>query len=149
MSAADFFRRMRERFCVEIEFEEFGRIWNSIFYEDGEVSGMVRALKAAGHTLYLLSNTNELHYGFIERNFPIVGVFDRHILSHRIGARKPEKRIYEEIFRHTDVPPHETLFIDDMEENIRGAVEMGLLTHHFTGAGGLRERLAAEGVKGI
>jgi len=39
---------------------------------------------------------------------------------------KPEKEIYEMIINRYHLEANETLFIDDMKENVNAAVELGL-----------------------
>lgn len=58
--------------------------------------------------------------------------FDFQILSYQVGARKPEKEIYQEIFKYVDFEPTEVLFIDDKKENVQGAREVGLNARHYT-----------------
>jgi putative hydrolase of the HAD superfamily len=149
VSTEEFFKGLSDRFKLDLTIEEFGHIWNSIFWEDPEVIAIVRGLKARGYPLFLLSNTNELHFDFIRREFPIVNEFDQLILSHEVKSRKPEREIYEEILKRTHVRPEEVLFVDDMEQNVRGAEELGIKAHLFTGAAGLRDRLALEGITGV
>lgn len=149
VTTEEFFRGLSERFKLDLSLEEFGGIWNSIFWEDPEVISIVRNLKARGFPLFLLSNTNELHFDFIRREFPIVSEFDQLILSHEVKSRKPEREIYEEILKRSDALPEEVLFVDDMEQNVRGAEALGIKAHLFAGAAGLRARLAEEGITGV
>jgi len=146
ISTEEFFNNLKREFALEIGFEEFRDVWISIFREDKEVSGIVRELKAKGVRLFVLSNTNEMHYDYIDCAFPVVRLFDEHILSHQVKTRKPERAIYDEIFKRTDALPGEVLFIDDMEKNVAAAAEMGIRTHHFKGAADLRKFLSAEGL---
>ena len=52
--------------------------------------------------------------------------FDAVYYSHLIRLRKPERDIYEYVLADADILPGETLFIDDLEENIAGAAELGI-----------------------
>jgi putative hydrolase of the HAD superfamily len=74
-----------------LTFEEFRGIWNPIFREDREVTDAILYLKSKGCPVFLLSNTNELHFSYIIERYPIVHVLDEWILSFEAGVKKPEK----------------------------------------------------------
>ena len=79
------------------------------------------------YRLFLLSNTNEIHRIKFHRNFeadfgyPFYDLFERNFYSHKMGMRKPNPQIYLQALKEADLVPEETLFIDDMEENIEAA----------------------------
>jgi epoxide hydrolase-like predicted phosphatase len=59
-------------------------------------------------------------------------MFDATIFSCAEGARKPEQRIYKIALDRLQAVPRETVFIDDKEENIAAAVELGIHGILFT-----------------
>ncbi|KJF42882.1 HAD family hydrolase [Draconibacterium sediminis] len=86
------------------------------------------------YNLYLFSNTNQIH---IDRllsefktqhgiNFP--SLFKTVYYSHEIHDRKPEVSAYEKVIKLSGVNPEETLFIDDLKDNIDAAQKAGLKT---------------------
>ena len=91
------------------------------------------------YNTYLLSNTNEIH----ERAFnkvlqttcgylTLAMFFDRIYLSHRVGLRKPDPKIFELVLRENKLNPSETLFIDDSPQHIESATLLGIQTIHVT-----------------
>jgi len=142
-SSLQFFLDVRGRYGLRIEFEEFADIWNNIFRENPEVDEMIVHLKAQGIPLFLLSNTNELHFAHIIDRYPIVHLFDEWLLSFEVGAKKPKKRIYDAIFEKMDVRPHEVFYIDDVEEYVRMARSMGMNGLVYKEAGDLRDAIGA------
>ncbi|NSA87372.1 HAD superfamily hydrolase (TIGR01509 family) [Clostridium beijerinckii] len=48
------------------------------------------------------------------------------MVSYKEKLLKPEKEIYEKILYRYSLEPGETLFIDDMEQNIEAAIKFGL-----------------------
>lgn len=126
MSSTDFFIRLKERYKLEIDFEEFKEIWNPIFREDREVNDTIFYLKNKGYPLFLLSNTNELHFTYITELCPIVHSMDEWILSFEVGAKKPKQRIYDEIFKRTDVERGDVLYIDDIKRYVEAAQGFGM-----------------------
>jgi putative hydrolase of the HAD superfamily len=125
-SSLEFFLEVKDRYRLGLEFDAFKDIWNNIFWENAEVNEIIVYLKAKGFPLFLLSNTNELHFAHIIERYPIVHVMDEWILSFEVGAKKPKRRIYEAIFEKCDVRRDEVLYIDDTEEYVRCAAGMGI-----------------------
>lgn len=145
-SSLEFFSHLRERYELELRFDEFKEIWNNIFTENAEVKEIVSCLKAQGFPLFLLSNTNELHFNYILERYPVVSLMDEFILSHEVGAKKPKQRIFEAIFERTDAKAEEIFYIDDMAAYIERAREMGIRGLVFKQASDLRDVLATEGI---
>jgi len=90
------------------------------------------------HNVYLLSNTNQIHYPFIEgyvkanfKSLDFNSLFKKVYLSHEIKLRKPNKAIFEFVLKDADLIAEETFFIDDSEEHIATAKSLGIKTHHL------------------
>jgi len=126
MSSVDFFAKLREKYKLELEFEEFQDIWNIIFEENAEVNDIITYLKSKGFPVFLLSNTNELHFSYIMERYPIVHSLDEWILSYEVGAKKPKQKIYDTIFEKTDTVRGEVLYVDDVPEYVEAAKTYGL-----------------------
>lgn len=63
-----------------------------------------------------------------------------------VGLRKPEPAIYRRALDILGSAPDQTLFIDDRQENVDGAVAAGMKAIRFTGAEALRSELEKLGV---
>jgi FMN phosphatase YigB (HAD superfamily) len=126
MSSVDFFAKLREKYKLELEYDEFKDIWNIIFQEDSEVNNAILYLKNKGYPVFLLSNTNELHFSYIMERYPIVHSLDEWILSYEVGAKKPKQKIFDTIFEKTDTARGEVLYIDDVPEYVEAAKNYGL-----------------------
>ena len=125
-SSEEFFLELRKRYGLTIEFEEFSEIWNNIFWEDPEVNEIILHLKAKGYPIFLLSNTNELHFSYVLDRFPIVHILDEWILSFEVGAKKPDRRIYDAIFEKADVDRAKVFYIDDIDAYVSAARSYGI-----------------------
>jgi glucose-1-phosphatase len=127
MTSMEFFGRLRERYKLELEYEEFQDIWNQIFWENPDVNDMILYLKDKGYPIFLLSNTNELHFSYITARYPIVHSLDEWILSYEVGAKKPKQQIFDEIFeKRKDLNRDEVLYIDDIPGYVEAAKGYGL-----------------------
>lgn len=140
ISSEEFFKSLKDRYRLSIRFDAFVPIWNEIFTESREVSEIIRSLKGRKR-LGLLSNTNSLHFDYALSRFPILRVFDRWILSHEVGHKKPAPEIFHAAIRWASVEPEKILFIDDIRGHIDAALSLGLQAIHFVSNHALKEAL--------
>jgi glucose-1-phosphatase len=140
-SSEEFFGSLKKRFRLLISFEEFAPIWNEIFTENEAVSGIVRSLKGK-KKLGLLSNTNPLHFDYALSKFPILRIFDKWILSHEVGFKKPAREIFQTAIEWAGVEPEKILFVDDTKGHVDAALSLGLRGIHFASALRLKEDMA-------
>ncbi len=70
------------------------------------------------------------------------GLFDHVIDSSAVALRKPDSRIYQHLLELLDRPAEEVVFIDDFEENLPAAADLGITTILFKGVAACREALA-------
>jgi glucose-1-phosphatase len=141
VSSLQFFQSLKELFQLSLSYEAFVPIWNEIFIENPEVSEMI-LLQRGMWRLGLLSNTNSLHFDYVLSTFPIVRVFDRWILSHEVGSKKPAIEIFQTAMAWAGVEPENILFIDDLKRNVDAALSLGIQGIHFVSARQLREELS-------
>lgn len=142
-----FFEAFCELIGVRTTFERFCQIWNSIFLPPTLVPEELLEELSRGYTLLLLSNTNAIHYRFLERNYAHIGHFHHHVLSHEAGAQKPERKIYDDALAAAGVQPEEVFFTDDLPENIEAARQLGIDAEVFTGVPDLQRHLENRGVR--
>lgn len=89
------------------------------------------------YNLYLLSNTNELHWEhasphvFLYQGKDIKTCFKQIFLSFRMGIAKPNPAIFRTALKEAGLLPEETLFIDDSETNCQAAASVGIQTAHY------------------
>jgi glucose-1-phosphatase len=90
--------------------------------------------------VYLLSNTNNIHLQYINEQLlknltgenNLDGYFHRAYYSHRMGKRKPDADIFEQVLQENHLTPAHTLFLDDNPDNIKGAKHVGIQTVYVT-----------------
>ncbi len=108
-----------------LSFDEFESAWNTIFVR--EVPGIDAALKniSARLPLYALTNANPMHMRRL-RQYPAMRHFHQIFTSYELKCRKPEPEIYQRLCAAIALAPAQLLFLDDREENVRGAQAFGL-----------------------
>jgi putative hydrolase of the HAD superfamily len=146
MSTVEFFSELKRQFRLDMDIDAFKDIWNPIFREDREVNEAIVYLKEKGYPLFLLSNTNELHFSYIIDKYPIIHSFDEWLLSFEVGAKKPKRRIYEAIFEKMDVQPGEVFYIDDIPQYVEVAKHLGIDGMVFKNAHQLWEFIRKNGI---
>jgi putative hydrolase of the HAD superfamily len=145
VSSRDFFQSLKDHLRLTLSFEDFKPIWNDIFWENEEVSEIIRSLKGKKR-LGLLSNTNPLHFDYILSKFPVVKVFDQWFLSHEMGFKKPAIEIFRKAIDWAGVEPEKILFIDDLKPYVEVAVSLGIRGIHFASHHDLKNHLIKLGL---
>jgi putative hydrolase of the HAD superfamily len=145
LSSQEFYHRLLTRFRLDLPYPQFSAMWNEIFDPMPEMEAVVEQLQAR-YPLYLLSNTNALHFHYIRERFPVLRHFRRFILSFEVGSRKPEPQIFQVLIRAAGHPPERILYVDDKPEFVAAAQHQGLVAWHFTSPQELKEHLRAEGL---
>ena len=145
MTSQEFYRQILAQFKVSLEFDRFARWWNSLFSPMPEMEEVVIRL-AQDYPLYLMSNTNALHFEYIQDNYPIMKQFSHFVLSYQVGSRKPEHGIYEHLLQQAEMAPERILFIDDKLPFVAAAREHGIQAWQFTSCEALKWQLMAHGL---
>jgi putative hydrolase of the HAD superfamily len=90
-------------------------------------------LNRAGIKTGILSNIGDAMEAGVLARFPALTAFDHRTFSHRLGIAKPDAEIYRHAVGGLGVPSGEILFVDDREENIRSAREVGMVAVQYSG----------------
>lgn len=127
-----------QKFDAEISELKIERAWNSMLLDIPENRIQLIVSLSKKYNVYLLSNTNEIHYQFINeyviQKFNVSSfksVFKRVYLSHELKLRKPNPTIFKTVLSDEKLLPKETLFIDDTLEHINAAKQLGIKTLHL------------------
>ncbi len=127
-----------QKFDTSISEKEIEKAWNSMLLDIPENRIQLIKSLAKKYNVYLLSNTNEIHYQYIEnyavQEFNVLSfksIFKQVYLSHEIKLRKPNTAIFKYVLKEANLLRHETLFIDDTLEHINSAKQLGIKTHHL------------------
>ena len=105
--------------------------------------GWIRSLKDAGYRLYCITNFTPAGYEQCYDCISFVEKFDGCVFSFREGVVKPDPQIYRILLERYDLKAEECVFIDDTEENVRGAEKLGFKGIVFTGYEDAAAKLAA------
>lgn len=124
ISEEKFIKRMLEILDHKIDAETFCKYFSEIFEENKEVTALLPELKKK-YKLILLSNTNSIHEKYGWNNCEFLKLFDSLIVSHKVGAVKPEEKIYRAVEKASGLPSGKHIFIDDIKEYVNAAKKLG------------------------
>ena len=112
-----------------------------------ETLDLLASIGRAGRRLFASLNNEglELNEYRIEK-FNLRSYFLVFFSSCYLGVRKPDPRIYGLALKITQRKPEECIFIDDREENVEPARELGIHGIQFQTVAQLRDDLARLGV---
>ncbi len=106
----------------------------------------IDALKAAGYGVYCITNFTPAGYYQCYDCITFVEKFDGSIFSFKEGLLKPEPAIYQLLLDRYDLKAEECVFIDDTEENVLGARNLGFTGIVFKGYDDAVEKLNNLGI---
>ena len=145
LTGAGLHAAVREQTGYAGDLDDFRRLWCGRFRLDERGAALFRRL-ARKRPVYLLSNTNALHWEHIRKRYAFAREGAGAVLSFEVGARKPERAIYAAACAAAGAAPEDCLFIDDLAANVAGAKAAGLRALLFKTPARLEKDLAGLGV---
>jgi HAD superfamily hydrolase (TIGR01509 family) len=134
VSEDDFLLALKNQCAEGTTVEEVRAAWNAVLIGLREnILPTLQALQSQ-FDLVLFSNTNAIHARYFERQIldqvgrKFSDCFRQVIYSHRLGHRKPSAKAYIQVTQQLGLDPSATLFIDDTEANVIGAMKTGWQT---------------------
>ncbi|WP_085908529.1 HAD family hydrolase [Kiloniella majae] len=100
-----------------------------------EITGTVETLEklhAQQTPLYGLTNWSEETFPHAEARFPFLQYFKGITVSGTVKLAKPDPKIYHRLLSDFSLEAQECVFIDDREDNIMVAKDLGFKVIHFT-----------------
>jgi len=92
---------------------------------------LIRSMGGSNNRFFVLSNMHIASISYLEKKHKIWDMFDGIVISSRIQKVKPEIEIYEHLLSEYQLEASETIFIDDMSENLTAASSIGIQTIKF------------------
>lgn len=149
ISSAKFFSHLKKNLQYKGTARELRAAFSEIFTPMTEHIALAAQL-APHYPLAIISNTNEAHIVHAEAIYSFFSLFHARIYSHQVKTAKPKREIYQiALDALGGIDPLEALFIDDLEPNILGAVQLGWQTIHLRPDVDLRLALASYELKGL
>jgi FMN phosphatase YigB (HAD superfamily) len=144
ISSVLFYETVKDLTGCDISFKGFKSVWNSLLVKRED---MFRLALNTGKSVDLLalSNTNEINAEVLRTD--LKGLIKDAVYSFEVGFMKPDHRIFKIALDRVKLSPENVLFIDDSEENVNAALQLGIDAHLFKSADGVADFLRLYGIK--
>jgi putative hydrolase of the HAD superfamily len=141
-----YYQVFKERSPKIFSIRDFLDAASDIFTPNDPLFPLVEQIKAKNLRLILLSNTSECHFNRVYAQYPILRLFDEHILSYEVGALKPSPLIFQKALARAQCDPKCCFYTDDISAFVNGAKKAGLDSEIFTTVPALKGALANRGL---
>jgi putative hydrolase of the HAD superfamily len=137
LAEAEFLGLLREELEPELghepELHRFSEIYFEALDPNEPMINLMRDLKARGYRMALLTNNVREWEPLWRAMLPVDEIFEVVVDSAFAGIRKPDPEIYELTLERLGggIGPAECLFVDDVEDNIATARNLGMRAVHF------------------
>ena len=99
-----------------------------------------------GLNIYIISNFSADGFAYVERKYPFFKKAKGYVISAYEKLVKPQPEIYRLLIDRYSLKADESVFIDDYQVNVDGALAVGMNSILFTGPEDARQKLIAMGV---
>ena len=124
-----------EQVAAKFGLNEKGRreLWRDFWSGDQVDTKLVQFLRdlRSGYKTAILSNAWPGSRQIFTEIFGLGDAVDEMIISAEEGVAKPDIRFYRIALNRLDVQPEETVFVDDLIENVQAAQAIGIRSIHF------------------
>ena len=108
---------------------------------------LMERLRAAGYRLFALTDNVHEIVAHLEKEHRWWAFFEGAVSSAAVGCLKPDPRIFRHLLDEHRLDPQETVFFDDLPDNVAGARESGMHAFVFTDAAQAEADLRSLGVE--
>ena len=102
---------------------------------------LLKELKAAGFSLYFISDNNETTAELLKTKADLFDYMDGGIMSYEVHLSKPSREIFECFLEKYGLVAEECVFTDDTLANVETAKALGFNTVHLKDHNALRDEL--------
>jgi putative hydrolase of the HAD superfamily len=125
----------------KVHVEHYMKNWHNILKPMEDTVSILESVKKMGCKAYVLSNFHKNAFRKVYDMYDFFKFFDGGVVSADVKLIKPGEQIYKVLLDKYNIVPEESLFIDDMQENIDAAKKLGINTIRFTSGKDLKYKL--------
>lgn len=146
LSSESFYREMSSLLKITLSYQSFCAEWSSIFDLDSAIDLPFLSSLARNYVLVLVSNTNEIHFDFMQQQYSVLRAFHHFALSFRVGVTKPGMEIYHVALNMAMVDPNEAFYADDIKSYVGAALELGFRSAQVRNKEELMSAMSSNGI---
>jgi putative hydrolase of the HAD superfamily len=117
---------LSEQLGRSVSMHDFGARFFEHLHPNEPMIDYMRSLRDRGYKLGICTNNVREWESLWRAKLPVDEIFSVVVDSAFVGARKPDRRIYEITLERLGVPARAALLIDDVEHNCTAARELGM-----------------------
>lgn len=102
--------------------------WQCSVVEYPFAEDWVKALRARGLKVYVLSNYGRTMFEYAGQKFGFLRHVNGGVISYSVNKIKPDPEIYRILIDKYSIVPERAVFLDDLEANVSAAAELGFRT---------------------
>ena len=110
---------------LDLPLDRLRLAWQDIFTPMPDCADALETLRRQ-HELWIMSDTDPLHFAFLIDRFPVLRSMDRYLLSYEHGWLKCSPEAFRQVLDSSGLDPSMFLLIDDREVNTRSCAEAGI-----------------------
>lgn len=127
ITSSEFRKSLLQRLDISLSDKLFDDGWCNIYLDIfPEIDNLLVKLKQ-NYRIVALTNTNKIHETVWKVKYnTTLQHFEKVFTSSDIKTRKPEEQSFQIVLDYLQLQPHETILIDDNEDNTKGADRLGI-----------------------
>ncbi|MBN2424815.1 MAG: HAD family phosphatase [Calditrichaceae bacterium] len=130
-TSRQFYEYLNSKINNKIDYNTFLTEWNNIFNVNPQIQLLFEKLSQK-YPVGILSDIDALHWHYIKENYSFIKKVKNPTLSYKTGFLKPHPACYKIAAQNIGVPVNQCLFIDDLEKNVKGAIDAGMTAFQFS-----------------
>jgi HAD superfamily hydrolase (TIGR01549 family) len=141
ISARDWHLHLSSKLKLPLSFQKFTEVWNLALDPEPIHSSDFFAGLAKRYRIGLLSNTDPIHVAYLHSTYDFFNYFpaERRIYSCMVGVSKPNPAIYQAALKACKTSARESVYVDDIRENVEAAERLGLTGVQYHSAAQLEQ----------
>jgi len=124
ITSDQFFEKITTLCNLSINKVDFRKAFTTIYTPIPSTFKLIKKLKMR-YKLGLLSNVSEWQFDYGIKRISIFKLFDAVSTSFQVGAMKPNRKIFYDILDKLKLTPEKCVYIDDTEEFVKVAQQIG------------------------
>ena len=146
IGAAQFWDGAKQSWDLQVPTDEIANIWLHAYEPIEGTVALVDRLRRARYEMLFLSDNVQERIDYLESTYGFLQRFEAGVLSHRVGLRKPDPRIYQLALAKASHPAVQCVFIDDKPRMLEPAKRLGMTVIAFENPGQLERDLQGLGL---
>ena len=96
-----------------------------------KITQLIKQLKHEKYRLFILSNMFPTTHAYLTKHTKLFSHFEGIHCGFQTGIKKPDSKSFTHLLSTFDLHPQQSIFIDDLVENVQAARKLGILSIHF------------------